>query len=238
MKPFDIGKVSQKILLGLHIETSFENECPSTNRSAKEQAPGVEAPLKVYLTNHQTAGRGRNLNVWSNSSPGTSFLSSWSFSFSRNPQPILSPLVGLAIYTNLTECFSGLNFSLKAPNDILLGGEKLCGILVENILIGNQGRCIIGIGLNVFDAPKNLRATSLIQHTLITERDWQKFLTSLHFDLIECMLAAESNRLETQTCQQLAEALRRNPSLQDELLEVTPDGSLVFKSKKLDWQSL
>ncbi len=234
----DIGKLSHKLLNDMKIETWFENETTSTNTIAKDEATKIKSPLKVYLTNHQREGRGRNQNTWSDTGAGSVFLSSWSFSFRKNPQPILSPLVGLAIYQNLEACFPGPLFSLKAPNDILLGSEKLCGILIENVLTGSDGRCIIGVGLNVFGAPQGLDATHLSAHLEVTEKMWQSFLRELQSDLIACLRAAESENLSSDTCLELAEALRKNPLLKEPLNQVTPKGSLLFKDKKVDWQRL
>ena len=240
---FDLARASLKLLAELNIETWFENESTSTNRIAKEEASQITAPCKVYLTNHQSAGRGRNQNSWQDLGAGQCFLSSWSFSFVKNPQPILAPLVGLALYKNLSQHFLNdknlqLNFSLKAPNDILIGKDKLCGILIENILAGREGRCVIGIGLNVFDSPQNLGATHLNLHTKVTEQNWSAFLKTLSRDLSLCLKSAESESLTEGTCLQLTQALNKNPHLSEELLAVSPNGSLIFKDKKIDWQSL
>ncbi len=238
MSFFDIGKTTQKILSEIQIETWFENETTSTNSIAKEQALQLKAPLKVYLTNHQTAGRGRNQNSWSDSDSGTCLLSSWSFSFQKNPQPILAPLVGLAIYNNLNLYFSGLAFSLKAPNDIFLGKAKLCGILIENIVSRTEGRCIIGIGMNVLNSPIGLDSTCLSQHTAVNELAWKSFLIGLQGDLAYCIKASESEYLKPEECLQLASALQKNPNLKDCLVKVSSKASLVFKNHRVDWQNI
>ncbi len=232
----NIAKLSQKFLSNLRVETWFAEETTSTNTIAKEDAASVHAPLKVYIASHQTAGRGRNQNTWSDD--GHALLSSWSFSFEKNPQPILAPLVGLTVYQNLTRRFLGIPFSLKAPNDILIGKEKLCGILIENVLTGTQGRSIVGIGMNVTDSPPNLGATHLMNHTEVNEKIWQNFLQGLATDLALCMKAAESAELKPEACRDLLGALRKNPLLTDELNEVSPSGSLHFKNQTIDWKTL
>ena len=238
MSTLDIARLSQKILSELKVETWFENETTSTNSIAKEQAAQLSVPLKVYLTNHQSAGRGRNENTWTDLGSGSVFLSSWSFSFRRSPQPILAPLVGLSLYRNLAKAFGDLSLSLKAPNDILLGNNKLCGILIENILNGANGRCIIGIGLNVLSSPQELNATHLAEHTDVTEARWRGFIAGLSTDLAACIVSSESDELTPKACLELTQALQKNPFLDEPLEKVSPKGSLVFKNRTIDWQML
>jgi len=238
MQKFLVGETTQKILSDLKTDVWFSKSTTSTNAVARNEVSEVKSDLKVYLSDHQSAGRGRRQNTWTDTGQGEALLSSWSFSFSKNPQPILAPLVGLAIYQNLKKHFRHLNFSIKAPNDILLSEEKLCGILIENVLSQTQGRSVIGIGLNVFDSPKNLNATHLSAHHEVNRTTWQDFITDLKFDLFSALKNSQHENLSHEACSQLLQALKNNRQLSGELLEVTPKGSLIFKNQQIDWHSL
>jgi len=93
----------------------------------------------VVVAEHQTAGRGRLERRWESPS-GTALL----VSFVLQPDPLLSLAAGVAA---AEAC--GPEVRLKWPNDLLLQGKKLGGILVET----TSGRAICGIGINLTWAP-------------------------------------------------------------------------------------
>lgn len=94
----------------------------------------------VVVADHQTAGRGRLERRWESPS-GTALL----VSFVLEPNPLLSLAAGVAA---AEAC--GPDVRLKWPNDLLLHGKKLGGILVET----TPGRAICGIGINLTWAPE------------------------------------------------------------------------------------
>jgi BirA family biotin operon repressor/biotin-[acetyl-CoA-carboxylase] ligase len=93
----------------------------------------------VVVADHQTAGRGRLAHRWE-APPGTALL----VSFVLEPNPLLSLTAGVAA---VEACASGVR--LKWPNDLLLGGRKVGGILVE----ATPTKAICGIGINLTWAP-------------------------------------------------------------------------------------
>jgi BirA family biotin operon repressor/biotin-[acetyl-CoA-carboxylase] ligase len=93
----------------------------------------------VVLANHQTAGRGRLEHRWE-APAGTALL----VSFVLAPNPLLSLAMGVAA---AEACGQGVR--LKWPNDLLLGGRKVGGILVE----ATAAKAICGIGINLTWAP-------------------------------------------------------------------------------------
>ena len=99
-----------------------------------------ELPIgSIVVAEHQTSGRGRMQRRWE-SPPGTALL----VSFVLSPNPILSIAAGVAA---AEACGSPVR--LKWPNDLLLGGAKLGGILVEAM----PAKAICGIGINLTWAP-------------------------------------------------------------------------------------
>jgi len=94
----------------------------------------------VVVAEHQTAGRGRLDRRWE-SPPGTALL----VSFVLPPNPLLSLAAGVAA---AEAC--GDHVRLKWPNDLLLHGAKVGGILVE----ARAAKSICGIGINLTWAPE------------------------------------------------------------------------------------
>ncbi len=122
----------------------------------------------VVITDDQLKGRGRQSNKWI-SIPGKSLT----FSIIMYPNSIPSQINLYSLITGLaiTDCLieNNIQAQLKWPNDILINGKKVGGILCESKISGGLIKSlVIGIGLNVNetidDFPKDLRlnATSLI----------------------------------------------------------------------------
>jgi BirA family transcriptional regulator, biotin operon repressor / biotin---[acetyl-CoA-carboxylase] ligase len=100
-----------------------------------------ELPIgSIVIADHQTAGRGRHERSWE-APPGTALLAS----FVLAPRPLLSLAAGVAA---AEAC--GPEVRLKWPNDLLLGGRKLGGILVE----ATSRKAVVGIGINLAWAPE------------------------------------------------------------------------------------
>ncbi|MGH9271782.1 MAG: biotin--[acetyl-CoA-carboxylase] ligase [Ilumatobacteraceae bacterium] len=102
----------------------------------------------VLVTDHQTAGRGRLDRRW-DAPPGANLLASLLF-HDVPPQPSeLTRRVGLAAIAAAAEA-AGVRATLKWPNDVLVDGSKLAGILAQRTAAGSV---VVGIGLNVRWAP-------------------------------------------------------------------------------------
>lgn len=105
----------------------------------------------AVLAGHQTAGRGRAGRTWA-TAPGSSILMSFVAHTHRQRDELgpLSLLLGLAVSRTVDHC-TGARSTLKWPNDVLVEGRKVAGILVvSKVLRDRDDRCLIaGIGLNV-----------------------------------------------------------------------------------------
>ena len=106
----------------------------STQDVARDLAVG-----SIVVADHQTAGRGRLDHRWE-APPGTALL----VSFVLAPNPLLSLAAGVAA---AEACARGVR--LKWPNDLLLKGGKVGGVLVEATPI----KAVCGIGINLTWAP-------------------------------------------------------------------------------------
>ncbi len=119
----------------------FVASCPSTQRLIGED--DVEGTTAV--TDHQTQGRGRLGRIWEDT-PGRSILLSVLLR-PRPPMPLwpqLSLVAGEAVARAL-RTQTGVDASLRHPNDVVVAGRKLVGVLAE----AKPGRVVLGIGVNV-----------------------------------------------------------------------------------------
>ncbi|QDX82967.1 biotin--[acetyl-CoA-carboxylase] ligase [Denitratisoma sp. DHT3] len=140
-------------------------ECDSTNTRLLERAQAGAPSGTVLVADKQTAGRGRRGRQWV-SAPGDSLTFSllWRFPPASPAPAALSLAVGLALARGL-EALDVREVGLKWPNDLLLRGRKLAGVLVE-LQAGEVRSAVIGIGLNLrlpADLPPEVAAAALGQ---------------------------------------------------------------------------
>ena len=118
----------------------YEEVCPSTQRLLRDEA--VEGTVAV--AEEQTEGRGRLGRSWdapARTSVLVSVLLLPRVEAARLPE--LSLVAGGAVAQAIAEV-TGLEPAIKFPNDVLLGGRKVAGILAES----SEGRVVLGIGVN------------------------------------------------------------------------------------------
>jgi BirA family biotin operon repressor/biotin-[acetyl-CoA-carboxylase] ligase len=133
----------------------------STNDEARRMASEGAPDGTVVHADEQTAGRGRLSHTWF-SPPGNLYLSI----LLRTGQPAartaeLSFLAALAVADTVEALLPRqIRTMLKWPNDVLINDAKIAGILLEQA----DDATIIGIGLNILEAPSNLayRATTVV----------------------------------------------------------------------------
>jgi len=127
-----------------------EIRCESTNNLVKGlRVSGKICDKTAIMTEFQLAGRGQDKNIW-HSNPGENLLVSL-YIEEKIPAEnyfLLTIITSLAIAEMLNEM--GIDISIKWPNDIYFGKDKLVGILIENSMIsGMIVNSILGIGINV-----------------------------------------------------------------------------------------
>lgn len=140
-------------------------ETESTNDVARDWALAGAPAGAVVVAGHQTRGRGRRARKWD--APAGLGLSA---SFVLRPDwpasqaPRLAIVAGMAAFHALEK--AGVrDLRVKWPNDVLAGGRKICGVLVEPRLGEDRIEfAVVGIGINVGQAaddfPPELRATA------------------------------------------------------------------------------
>lgn len=139
---------------------------PSTNDVLSELAEQAAPAGTVVIADEQIEGRGRGNNRWHSIKGRGVLLSFLVRPKSAMPTGVLALRVGLVVLESLDTL--GVEAKLKWPNDIVVGGLKVCGILCEARWDGNEPRwVVVGIGLNVhgpLPEPLRARATVLEAH--------------------------------------------------------------------------
>jgi len=158
----------------------FVAECASTQRLLDPD----EAEGTMAATDLQTQGRGRLGRTWE-APPGRALL----FSVLLHPRPPmalwpeLSLVAGDAVAAALREQ-TGVAAELSHPNDVLIEGRKVAGILPE----ATVGRVVLGIGVNVNQTTEELPAETPKPATALrveTGREWPRapLLAAILFEL-------------------------------------------------------
>lgn len=120
---------------------------PSTSDTARQMAQ-QDTPLPFCVTaGQQTAGRGQRGRVWE--SPLGNLYATFALPCPALPPGLASLAVALAVRDTLSDHLSASRLRLKWPNDVLLDGAKVAGILLETM----PGVLLAGIGINLAQAP-------------------------------------------------------------------------------------
>ena len=146
----------------------------STNTYLTSRAADNLPHATVATTDRQTAGRGQRGNSWEAADGKNITLSILLRPKAILPsqQLVVSEIVSLGIVNTLLHYLpSDKEIAIKWPNDIYVGDKKICGILIENSLMGNKiVSSIAGIGLNVnqdrflSDAPNPVSMANVAGH--------------------------------------------------------------------------
>ena len=147
MNQNELKKALAKLPLG---DVRYFDSIGSTNNEALAWATGGAKDLSLVIADEQTAGRGRLDRKWF-TPKGTALAVSLILRLTPAEKPYLTRVVGLAALAVADALRTrGLNAQIKWPNDVLLNGRKLTGILVESVWSGEDVDCVVvGIGMNV-----------------------------------------------------------------------------------------
>jgi BirA family transcriptional regulator, biotin operon repressor / biotin---[acetyl-CoA-carboxylase] ligase len=133
------------------VAVRFEEQTNSTMELAKELLSGSEQPsglIGIGAAREQLRGRGRQGRSWI-SKPGDGVYVSVAWRYESVPSELgLLPLcVGVQLLREFNEF--NLPLQLKWPNDLVVLGKKLGGVLVESSTIGERTEVVVGVGVNL-----------------------------------------------------------------------------------------
>lgn len=144
---------------------------PSTNDAAAGEPDGT-----VVVAGFQTAGRGQYGRVW-DSRPGASVLLSVVLFPPANLQRpvVLTAWAAVAVADAVAEFAGSADIRVKWPNDVLVRGKKICGILTEQTSVGGELRTVVGIGLNLNQTAAEFAAAGLPTATSLADITGETF---------------------------------------------------------------
>ena len=120
----------------------------STNRKALELAKAGVTAGTVVVSEEQVAGRGRMQRAWVAPKGGIWFSPILRPSIPPHKAPLITLIAGVAVAQAIRDVCT-LDARIKWPNDVLIGGKKVCGILTEMDAEMDHVNCVVvGIGIN------------------------------------------------------------------------------------------
>ena len=107
----------------------------------------LSLPKAIIIAGEQFAGRGRNARQWS-SPPGKGIYATTLLSLPPSELPLVPLQMANIVASYLREVFA-IDARVKWPNDVLVGGRKIAGILIEARMNDERAYLLIGTGINV-----------------------------------------------------------------------------------------
>ena len=132
----------------------YYDEIDSTNNRAKEAGDNGAAHGTLFVADMQVAGKGRRGRVWKSPSGSSIYMTILLY---PDIPPVKAPQLTLLMEV------TGLETKIKWPNDIVVNGRKICGILTEmSTEIDYINHVVIGVGINVNQDtfPDDIKATA------------------------------------------------------------------------------
>ena len=173
----------------------YEHTLTSTNLVLKDMAKQGAPHGSLCLCEKQTAGRGRMDRQWSSPEGQGVWLSVLLRpKMPAENAPVITFCCALAM-TEAVRSVTGLDAQIKWPNDLVLHGRKLCGILLEMVFDGQGYAVVAGTGLNVREGayPPELaeRATSIAEWADVPDRG---AVVAAYLDALEEAVSALEER--------------------------------------------
>jgi len=226
-------------------ELRYLDSVGSTNDEALAWATDGAPDLSLVVTNEQTAGRGRLGRRWF-TPPGTALAFSLILRPAPEHRPFVQRTVGLAALA-IAEALAARSVAarIKWPNDVLILGRKVAGILVESVWTGEDLDCqVVGVGINVrsaslpHDAHLQFPATSL-EHALGAPPDRDALLRATLEKLLALRPSLHTDEFLRKWEHSLAYLGERvivsgtpgQPHIQGDLIGLDADGSLRLRDE-------
>lgn len=210
----------------------FSEELDSTNTRAKQLAEAGVPDGTLVVADYQSAGKGRRGRSWS-SPRGTGIWMSLLLRPQIPPEraSMLTIVAALAVSEGI-EKNCGLDNAIKWPNDIVINGKKICGILTE---MSAQMDCVnhvvigIGINANTREFPEEIRETAT---SLLIEKKAPVRRAALIREILSAWEVYYGKYLETQDLSLLVETYNERLVNRDREVKVlAPSGNYTGISR-------
>ncbi len=220
------------------------DEIGSTNAYLKA-LPSDEPPGVVAVADYQTMGRGREGRSWV-APPGAAIQCSVLL---RPPLPpdriyLLTTACALAVRSAIAP-FVREEPRLKWPNDVMLGGRKVCGVLTETeIMPSGRARAVVGFGVNVREAPPArvapdagcvrqfaIRPVTRLEVLVRALREYDRLLVRLYAGDLEGVWRAWRSSLETLRRRVVVRGYGGGDEVAGWAADVALDGALILETE-------
>ena len=207
---------------------SVVEETSSTQNDLKEDFENG----KVLVAEYQSTGRGRLDRKFE-----VPFGKGLTFSYCLKTEKDLGwiPLItGLAVARAINKYLDKDLVEIKWPNDLLINGKKLCGILSEKVSDG----VVVGIGINIFQNQEELPIIEAISLSMISKVDRSQLLIDILNELGKALqdLDSEKNNYRS-ACKTIGNQVRATlPTgeiIEDVALGISEDGSLLLRNREI-----
>lgn len=210
----------------------------TTMETARELAKKGAAEGTAVIAGTQTIGRGRLARTWL--SPEGSLAMSVILMPAVNKLPQLVMIASLAVVRAIKQV-TGLETHIKWPNDIMLKGKKVCGILIENeVKGGDVNFAVIGIGINVnlnpMDFPEIADIATSLSYEVGQGISKVELASTLLFELERLYLESQSGAAVYKEWQENMETLGKRIKVdtgktveQGKAETVTENGDLILR---------
>lgn len=217
----------------------------STNEYAKKIAEQGAEHGTLILAKEQTRGKGRRGRAWMSPKGDNIYMSILLRpQIEPNNASMLTLVAAMAVAEGIREV-SGLKTQIKWPNDIVVQGKKVCGILTEmSAEVGKVHYVVIGIGINVHnrDFPQEIRetATSLDlqagtrqDQTELVEAIWKAFegYYESYCKTQDMSALQEKYNRQLANCDQAVKVLNGEYSYEGIARGITPKGELLVETE-------
>ena len=215
----------------------------STNRYARELAKIGAAHGTLVVANEQTGGRGRRGRSWISPAGEGIFMSLIVRpEIALERMPMISLQTALAVCRAITET-TGVEAKIKWPNDIVVSGRKVCGMLLEmDVEQGKLQSVVAGIGINVHQTafPQEIAHAASSLDLLCGRRISRRSVMAAFlaaFDSTQQLLADDGlfmaeYRRHSATIGQKVQVIAANETYTGTALDVTQSGSLMVMDEK------
>ena len=181
----------------------------------------------IIITDHQTAGKGTDTNTWeSEKGKNLTFSIILYPELVADQQFILNKAISLGIYDFLVAILPDYKVTVKWPNDLYIEDKKVCGILIQNSVMGNKLEyMVVGIGLNVNQThftgsapnPVSLKMATGLEYNL--EKTFQQLSNSIF---------ARYKSIKPETTRKIEKEYQRALYRLEEWHEYIVNGSIVY----------
>jgi len=213
----------------------FHDVVTSTNELAREMAEGGAREGTVIIANSQSEGKGRNERRFHSPRGGIYLSIVLRPSLGPDEISVLPLVMGLAV-SKAIQCTTFTEARLKWPNDVLIDGKKVSGIMTRSSVKGrNVEHVIVGIGINVNtsldDLPEDIRQSSTsLRDVSGTDIDPNQFAR----DLLYFLDLVYSQFIDGQKEDLLDQWSSRSDTIGEEVRVLTSGGDVFGRALGLD----